>query len=137
MSSVLGIDPGTRKVGYAVVGQDGSIEVRGIEDLEAFSRRIGELAGSHQLTAIALGGGTNVGPIRRVLEGIDVPIELVDERETTIEARTLYFDDHPPRGWRRLLPRGLLLPPEPIDDYAAVLIARRWLARGNTLPGAS
>jgi RNase H-fold protein (predicted Holliday junction resolvase) len=127
--SVLGVDPGTRKVGYAVVGMDGSILARGIDDLASFAARVGGLAAAHGIATIALGGGTNVGPIRRALGGAGLPVELVDEHETTLEARTLYFADNPPRGWRRLLPRGLLLPPGPIDDYAAVLIARRWLAR--------
>jgi hypothetical protein len=35
---------------------------------------------------------------------------------------------HPPRGWRRFVPRGMLLPPRPIDDFAALLIAERLLA---------
>lgn len=48
--------------------------------------------------------------------------ELVSERETTLQARELYFQHHPPRGWRRLLPKGMRLPPEPYDDYAALAI---------------
>jgi RNase H-fold protein (predicted Holliday junction resolvase) len=61
-----------------------------------------------------------------------VPVTYVDERETTLRARSLYFADHPPRGWRRLIPLGMQMPPRPIDDYAAVLIARRYLAdEGN------
>jgi RNase H-fold protein (predicted Holliday junction resolvase) len=128
VTCVLGVDPGTRKVGYAVVGSDGSIFARGIDEMNAFSGRIPVLMAAHGISTIALGGGTNVGPVRLALAGIDVPVELVDERETTIEARALYFAHNPPRGWRRLIPRGLLLPPDPIDDFAAVLIARRWLA---------
>ena len=128
MKCVLGIDPGTRKVGYAVLGADGAVLARGIEALEALPGRIAELAASHPIEAVALGGGTNVGPVRRVLESTDFPVALVDEHETTLGARTLYFADHPPRGWRRWIPSGMLLPPCPVDDYAAVLIARRWLA---------
>jgi RNase H-fold protein (predicted Holliday junction resolvase) len=63
-----------------------------------------------------------------MIEGIGLPIALVDERETTLLARTRYFAAHPPTGWRRFVPRGMLLPPEPIDDFAAVLIAERFLA---------
>jgi hypothetical protein len=59
-----------------------------------------------------------------------VPIHLVDEYETSRQARGLYFAEHPPAGWRRLIPLGLQLPARPIDDYAAILIARRFLARG-------
>ena len=56
-----------------------------------------------------------------------LPFALVDERETTLQARARFFIDHPPRGWRRLMPRGMLLPDRPIDDYAALLIAERYL----------
>ena len=69
----------------------------------------------------------------RLLEGLGLPIHLVDEYETSREARGLYFAEHPPRGWRRLVPLGLQLPERPIDDYAAILIARRFLARGARL----
>jgi hypothetical protein len=55
---------------------------------------------------------------------------VVDETDTSYRARALYFADHPPRGWRRLVPLGLQLPPRPIDDYAALLIARRYAETG-------
>ncbi|MES4792307.1 MAG: resolvase, partial [Chloroflexota bacterium] len=29
----------------------------------------------------------------------------------------------PPRGWRRLAPRGLLTPPTPLDGWAAAVLA--------------
>ncbi|HEY5256999.1 MAG TPA: hypothetical protein VIJ12_01320 [Candidatus Baltobacteraceae bacterium] len=131
MTAVLGVDPGTRKVGYALVDADGTTILRGIEGMPGLLPRIGALAASCTIEAIALGGGTNVDPVRRLLEQTGLPVHLVDEHETTLEARGLYFRDHPPAGWRRLLPLGLQLPPRPIDDYAAELIARRWLALGN------
>ncbi|MCX7994079.1 MAG: hypothetical protein N2651_10490 [Fimbriimonadales bacterium] len=52
----------------------------------------------------------------------DTPWEAVEERNTTLQARELYFLYHPPRGWRRLLPKGMRIPPEPYDDYAALAI---------------
>lgn len=51
--------------------------------------------------------------------------ELFPERDTTLQARELYFQYHPPRGWRRLLPKGMRVPPEPYDDYAALAIIYR------------
>ena len=127
---ILGIDPGTRKVGYALIDLSGSVLGLGIEEPERLRERVLVVTGEHRVTAIALGKGTNMRVVRAELAGIEVPIHLIDERATTLDARTLYFDDHPPRGWRRLIPRGMQLPPCPIDDYAAVLIARRLLAEG-------
>jgi RNase H-fold protein (predicted Holliday junction resolvase) len=62
-----------------------------------------------------------------VARALGLPVELVDERETSLLARARFFRDHPPRGWRRIVPRGMLLPDRPIDDYAALLIAERFL----------
>src|SRR5579872_2784796 len=53
------------------------------------------------------------------------PITIVDESNTTLHARRLYYEDHPPRGILRFIPRGLLVPKEPLDGYAALLILKR------------
>jgi RNase H-fold protein (predicted Holliday junction resolvase) len=128
MSGILGIDPGTRKVGFALVEDADSPPVdRGIEPIDSLLVRLRPLLAEHPVNAIALGGGTNVARLERILAALRVPVHVVDEHNTTYRARALYFQDHPPQGWRRLLPIGLLLPPGPIDDYAALLIARRYI----------
>ena len=71
--------------------------------------------------------GTNAAVVGAVLDRLGLPYTLVDEYETTLRARARYFADHPPRGWKRLVPRGMLLPERPVDDYAALLIAERYL----------
>ncbi len=129
MNAVLGVDPGTRKVGFAVVGPDGEVLARGIEDVTAMGPRIRLLAEQYAVDAIALGRGTNAREMERELSALGLaPVFLVDERDTTLRARALYFTEHPPRGWRKFIPLGMQVPPEPIDDYAAALIARRYLA---------
>lgn len=129
--AVLGIDPGTRKVGFAFIDDAESPALaRGIEPLDTLMSRLGALIGEHPIGAVALGSGTNAGLLARMLEPLGVPVHVIDETDTTYRARALYFAEHPPRGWRRLLPLGLQVPPRPIDDYAAMLIARRYLARG-------
>jgi len=128
---VLGVDPGTRKVGFALVEDMESPAIaRGIEPLESLVERIAPLLAQHPISAVALGSGTNATRLARMLESLGVPVHVIDETDTTYRARALYFAEHPPRGWRRLLPLGLQVPPGPIDDYAAMLIARRYLARG-------
>ncbi len=128
--AVLGIDPGTRKVGFALVQDAASPAVaRGIEPLDTLLRRIEPLVAEHPISAVALGGGTNTVRVARMLETLGVPVHVIDETDTTYRARALYFEEHPPQGWRRLLPLGLQVPPGPIDDYAAMLIARRYIAR--------
>jgi RNase H-fold protein (predicted Holliday junction resolvase) len=132
--TVLGLDPGTRKCGFAIVTEVGAKpEVLGIVPIADMPLRLREIVAAHPVDVIAVGRGTNAGAIVGVVQALGVRVEMVDERETTLLARGRFFVDHPPRGWRRLIPRGMLLPDRPIDDYAAVLIAERFLnsARGG------
>ncbi|HET9394051.1 MAG TPA: hypothetical protein VFO29_11105 [Candidatus Rubrimentiphilum sp.] len=129
--AVLGIDPGTRKVGFALVTDATSPALAmGIESLDALSGRLEALVAAHPLRAVALGSGTNAAALRTLLERLGAPVYEIDETDTSYRARALYFADHPPRGWRRLVPLGLQVPPRAIDDYAALLIARRYAKTG-------
>jgi RNase H-fold protein (predicted Holliday junction resolvase) len=128
--AILGIDPGTRKCGYAIVARPHEPPLDlGIVPTGELGPVLHELAGRFELRAVALGGGTHTDPVARVVAELGLPVTVVDERETTLLARRRYYEVHPPRGWRRLVPRGMLLPPRPIDDFAAVLIAERLLER--------
>jgi RNase H-fold protein (predicted Holliday junction resolvase) len=128
---ILGIDPGTRKCGYAVVAEAGGEPIElGIVPTDALEGRIVEVAGRLPLRAVALGGGTHMAAVAALVAGLGLPVHVIDERETTLLARRRYFAAYPPTGWRRLIPSGMLLPPRPIDDFAALLIAERLLGRG-------
>lgn len=124
----LGVDPGTRKCGYALVERIGSeptaLGIVPVGELESALRTISV---AHRIDMVALGRGTNCAYVADVLGKLGLPHTLVDERETTLRARGRFFRDHPPRGWKRLVPQGMLLPDRPIDDYAALLIAERYL----------
>jgi RNase H-fold protein (predicted Holliday junction resolvase) len=127
---ILGIDPGTHKCGYAVLGCLGDRPTDlGITPLTAFQACLKRLRATHTIECVAIGRGTNAEAIVPLVEALGLPYALVDERETTLQARARFFTDHPPRGWRRFVPRGMLLPDRPIDDYAALLIAERYLRR--------
>lgn len=133
--TVLGLDPGTRKCGYALVVRCGERPVDlGIVPTGDLRAKMAELVERYAPAAIALGGGTHAAVVGEALTGLGVPVEIVDERATTLLARKRYFEAFPPRGWRRLIPRGMLLPPRPIDDFAAVLIAERLLEGRSAVP---
>jgi RNase H-fold protein (predicted Holliday junction resolvase) len=127
---LLGVDPGTRKCGFAVLERLGAPPLAlGIVPLDGFSARLAALCAEWPIEMVAIGEGTNAAVVTAAVQQAGLPFSLVDERETTLRARARFFIDHPPRGWRRLVPRGMLLPPRPIDDYAALLIAERYLQR--------
>ncbi len=45
-----------------------------------------------------------------------------------MEARERYWEHHRRRGWRRLVPSTMLVPPDPVDDFVAFILAERVLA---------
>jgi RNase H-fold protein (predicted Holliday junction resolvase) len=126
--AVLGLDPGTRKCGYAVLTSlDAAPSLLGIAPLGELSATLQGLFERFSIEVVAIGHGTNASVVCAAVTALGFPFVLVDERETTLRARSRFFADHPPRGWKRLIPRGMLVPDRPIDDYAALLIAERYL----------
>ena len=125
---VLGIDPGSDKCGLAVV-REGRVLAKKVVPRADFLETAANWVHQFRVEQIIIGDGTGSGAVvkevRRSLP--DVPAATIDERFSSEEARKLYWVDHPPRGWRRLLPVSMQVPPEPYDDYVAVILARRFL----------
>lgn len=130
MNKYLGIDPGRSKTGLALVDEAGKILALHIAPTVAIEAELRRFAGSEVLSAIIMGDGTNNKAIGKAVQDVfpNAQLNLVGEAHSTEEARSLYWQENPPRGWRRLVPLGLLVPPEPLDAYAAVVQVRRWLA---------
>lgn len=129
MNKYLGIDPGRSKTGLALVDEAGKILALHIAPTVAIEAELRRFAGSEVLSAIIMGDGTNNKAIGKAVQDVfpNAQLNLVGEAHSTEEARSLYWQENPPRGWRRLVPLGLLVPPEPLDAYAAVVQVRRWL----------
>ena len=127
----LGIDPGRSKTGLALVDGAGQIVALHIAMTESIDQELQAFVAADKLCGIVMGDGTNnkrIGDaVRRVFP--KAPLALVGEAHSTEEARALYWQVKPPTGWRRLVPLGLLVPPEPLVAYAAVVQVRRWLSQ--------
>jgi hypothetical protein len=78
-------------------------------------------------SSFVVGDGTGHEKVLKVLQERGVTYTVVDEIDTTLEAKTLYFKDHPPKGLLRFLPKGMWAAPRNLDDYAAYTIALRYL----------
>ena len=82
-----------------------------------------------------MGDGTNHKRLQPVAEqwirrqAPAVTFSLVDEKNTTVEGRAMYFKYTPRRGWRRFVPLSLQYPPEPVDDFVAWIIGLRYIHR--------
>ena len=125
----LGIDPGRSKTGLALVDGAGKIVKLHIAESQNIDNEIVEFIKNSCPVQIVLGNGTNsrnIGEaVKRVLN--DVMVTVVEEAHSTEEARTLYWQENPPKGLKKLIPLGMLVPPVPLDAYAAVILVRRFL----------
>ncbi|HEY0075893.1 MAG TPA: hypothetical protein VGB77_17455 [Abditibacteriaceae bacterium] len=130
---VLAIDPGRDKCGVALVTREGQSEKilwRRVVAAGQMGEVIEELSQTWSFSQVVLGDSTASAQWRAKIEEWlpEVEISLINESHSTYEARALYWQTHPPHGWRRLLPLSLQEPPEPVDDFAAVILARRFFA---------
>ena len=148
---VLGLDPGRDKIGFAAVGEDKSLLFSGIlppqKDVvwkralgregrawEVFSPWLRESPApgkeTLKLSLIVVGNGTCSGSLlETVRRCASCEVVCADERGTTLEARRRYWRLHRPTWWQRLLPEGMRVPPRPLDDLAAWIIAERGMDR--------
>ena len=140
---LAGLDPGRSKCGLVLTdhGRRRILEALVLPPEQAgvtLERWLGE-----GLVTLVLGNGTGSATWRERLEK-RLPVQLVEEGGSTLAARERFWQLEPARGWRRLLPRGLRLPPRDIDDVVAQLLLERWLGhplkrdgttRLRTMPG--
>lgn len=127
---ILAIDPGRGKCGLAVVNKKEVLH-RAVIPRQRIVDAVRDCLEHYQgIDEIILGDRTGSAKLRDELEAVlSFPISFVDEHLSTQEARNLYWQENPPRGWRRLLPLSLQAPPEPYDDLVAVVLARKYLGR--------
>ncbi|WP_434133660.1 pre-16S rRNA-processing nuclease YqgF [Sporomusa sphaeroides] len=130
---VVAIDPGREKCGLAVVHKEQGIICKTIIATSGLAVATANLAATYKLTTVVIGSSTTSVTARVELDAIRVnghklTLIPVNEYRSTDEARKRYWMDNPPRGLKRLIPTTLQVPPVPVDDYAAVILAERYFA---------
>ena len=125
---ILAIDPGREKTGIAILKNSDVLEHK-IINSDELVQIIKSLLEKYIIKTIIMGNGTSSKKKYDLLkrEFIDRDIVLINEYRTTDEARKLYFQENPPKGWKKLIPLGMQVPPVPVDDYAAIVIGRKYL----------
>ncbi len=127
---ILAVDPGRLKFGYAVMKSDGTVLTKGIAPASQVERVVRTICTEFGMTRVVVGDRTgsreSLAAIRKALDGLETVVCPVDEGYSSYEGRYRYLREHR-RGWRRLVPLGLQTPPEPYDDYVAVVLGERYL----------
>ncbi len=134
---VLGIDPGSGKCGLAVVGPDRTVIHRSIVALPALEDAIRAIIRTYTIRAVVVGDRTGSRPVAQAARSIAGAerVHTVDEHNSTLRARDLYWQLNPPGLFARLIPKGLRVPPGPIDDYAAAVLALDFVRGQAARPG--
>ncbi len=130
---ILAIDPGKDKCGLALFNKAGKVVEQKIVKRQELHRAVIHY---HDASKIIIGESANGRAVSEELKQLHSgqTIVLVSEKNSTWEARQLYWQAHPPRGWRRFIPATFLSLPVAIDDYAAVIIGRRYFASAQLRP---
>jgi hypothetical protein len=114
----------------------GQIEVAAVLSPEECFKQIAIWRERPGLEGVVLGDGTGSKHWQRQLNDLGLAVQVIPEAGTTLAARARYWQLEPPRGWRRLLPEGLRLPPRDYDDVVAqLLLERHWGTELKREPG--
>ncbi len=123
---IISIDPGSAKCGLAVVDPTGQIIEKKVVARTLLKSYLAWLLKQYPVSVIVIGDSV----FGRILVGeLEWPIAVtfVSEQDSTLEARERYWQAKPPPWWLRFIPTSLRFPPEPVDDWAAVILAERYL----------
>lgn len=131
--TVLAIDPGTAKHGMALVRREADDRIKALWHTvvapEFLIPKLHEAYSVEPYALVIVGAGTGSGPLLHELRDHlpSMATLVVDETNTSLQARERYWEKHPRRGWRRFLPATLQVPPEPVDAFVAQILAERVL----------
>lgn len=127
---IVAIDPGREKCGVALLSSsDAKVLEQAVVARETISSWLEDCHTKSGAKLAVIGHRTACEAIREEAQRIGYEVAIVNEDFSTEEARKRYWRENPPSGWRSFLPTTLLMPPRPIDDYAAVILAERYLMK--------
>ncbi|MGM0437586.1 MAG: hypothetical protein ACQEQD_04905 [Bacillota bacterium] len=129
----LAIDPGKDKCGFALVKDNQTPVLLDIVGTKEFDKVLKELYDEYRFDLIILGTGTYSQKIEKKIREINLsPVVLVNEENTTIQAERKYREDHPLKGYKKILSKIVdWRPAKNVDDYAAFMIAKKYLENKN------
>jgi RNase H-fold protein (predicted Holliday junction resolvase) len=128
---LLGFDPGKDKCGVAVMGLDRKLHFQQVVASAEAIAKISELRQTYPIASIIIGNQTTAKQWKDNLAQAfpQQRIISIDERYSSQEARDRYWQMYPPKGLLKLMPKGMRLPPRPVDDIVAVILIERYLNR--------
>jgi RNase H-fold protein (predicted Holliday junction resolvase) len=127
--TILGFDPGKDKCGVAVMGRDRALLYHQVLLTIEVITKISDLCQQYNVSRIVMGDQTTAKQWQQQLTIAfpALPIDLIDERYSSLEARDRYWQMYPANFITKLIPQGMRQPPRPIDDIVAIILIERYL----------
>lgn len=126
---ILGFDPGRDKCGLAILNNDKQILYNEIVASQDTITIITQLINKYKPFKLVMGNQTTSKQWQKQLTNnlnLSIDILLVDEKNSTVEAKTRYWEMYPPQGLMRLVPKNLRITPRPVDDIVAIILIERY-----------
>jgi RNase H-fold protein (predicted Holliday junction resolvase) len=129
---LLGFDPGKHRCGLAIMGVDRTLHYHQVIQADQVVATVQSLRQQFPISLVIMGDQTTAQNWKQTLTtGMPDPLRivLVDERYSSLEARSRYWQMFPARGLYRLVPQGMRVPPRSLDDIVAILLIERYLEK--------
>ncbi len=134
MKMVVSIDPGRDKCGLVLADIDECIVLEGkVASKDKVQELIIFWIKNYNIITIFLGNGTTSKLWEKWLRG-QANLKVVEEKGTTLRARYRYFELWPLPRLLSWIPRGLLLPRDPLDAVAALVLLEDHLYKKLSWP---
>jgi len=126
---ILAIDPGKYKCGLAIIDLDKKVLEQQIFKRSEIITATLAYFNKYQILTVVVGDSSNGKNLAQEFAKQNISVALIDEKNSTLEARELFWRNNPPKGLWKLIPLSFRFPPRPVDDFAAVILAQRYLSK--------
>lgn len=126
---ILAIDPGKEKCGLAVLDANGNILEKQIFAPKEIISSIPGYISKYGIATVVVGQSSFGKELEKKLSHLELRANIIfiSEKYSTLEARKHYWKENKPKGLLKLIPTSMRVPPTPVDDYAAVILGKRYL----------
>lgn len=128
---ILALDPGERKIGWALVSAEGAPYAQGILLAAGWPDNLAELPALAEVEVVVIGDGTARAAVESQIAARipQATLAVVNEKESTVEAWQLKHRELAGRNPLRALALTFaqLFTAPPVDDYAARVLALRYI----------
>tara|TARA_Y100000589_G_scaffold168681_1_gene160414 strand:- start:1399 stop:1836 length:438 start_codon:yes stop_codon:yes gene_type:complete len=128
MTKYISIDPGKCKCGLIFVDFESKEILKAIViESKLLIKNIKTLRGDDNNIKVIIGNGTTSKEHINSLFFLGSDLTVVEEKNTTLRAKERYFEIFPIKGFRRFLPKDILINDINLDAISALVILEDYL----------